>query len=202
MPSLLLAAALAGTSLPPVHVALTFGFDSTIPVTVEEAAIREAAAIWSEYHVVVDSAVPCASEPDETIVLTVQPGFAPAPVNNAGTTANVAVALGALTFAADGTPVSLITVYFDRLRLAITHERLGDVAAERWPPAMRQRIVGRALGRVIAHEIGHYLLATRAHSSSGLMRSVQPFAELFAIPDAGFLLSPGDEQRLVRQVWR
>src|SRR5689334_15968775 len=157
MPPLLLAVALAAVPLPPLHVALTFGFDSPIPVAVEEAAIHEAAAIWSEYHVVVDSAPPCASEPDEAIVLTVQPGYAPVRIEN------MAVALGALAFAADGTPTSLVTVYFDRLRRAIKQQRLGDVSEERWPAVMRERIVGRALGRVIAHEIGHYLLATRTH---------------------------------------
>jgi len=172
MPALLLAAALAGTSPPTMHVALMFASDTTIPAAVEEAAVHEAAAIWSEHHVVVDSAPPCASEPDEAIVLTVQPGYAPAArasVRNVQSVGNVAVALGALAFAEDGTPFSQVTVYFDRLRQAIKHERLGDVAEERWPPAMRERIVGRALGRVIAHEIGLYLLATRGHSSSGLM---------------------------------
>jgi hypothetical protein len=34
------------------------------------------------------------------------------------------------------------------------------------------------------------------------MRSVQPFAELFGVPHAGFLLSRGDERRLARRVGR
>src|SRR5262245_33301127 len=196
-PSLLLAAALAGTSLPPVHIALTFGSRSTIRSAVAVAAVREAAAIWSEHRVVVDLALPCGSEPDEAIVLTVQPGYPQAP---AGT--NLKVALGAIAFADDGTPFSRVTVFFDRLLRSIKNERLGDVAEERWPPDLRQRIIGRALGRVIAHEIGHYLLGTRTHSSSGLMRSVQPFAELFRQPHTGFLLSRSDEQRLMRRMGR
>src|SRR3954470_9505237 len=122
MPSLLLATALAAGGLAPVHVPLTFGFDSAIPAVVEDAALREAAAIWSEHHVVVDGALPCASEPDEVIVLKVQRADAPVPPRN------VAIALGALAFAGDGSPLSLVTVYFDRLRRAIAHERLGDVA--------------------------------------------------------------------------
>jgi hypothetical protein len=195
MPSLVLAAALAGASLPPVHVALTFGMPSTIPPAIATAAVREAAAIWSEHRVVVDLALPCASEPDEAIVLTIQRGYGQGP-----TAANAKVALGAIAFAKDGTPYSFVTVFFDRLLRSIKNERLGDVAQERWPPDLRERVIGRALGRVIAHEIGHYLLGTRAHSSSGLMRSVQPFAELFALGNAGFLLSRDDEQRLARRI--
>jgi hypothetical protein len=126
----------------------------------------------------------------------VQRGYAREPA------ANERVALGAIAFAEDGMPFRQVTVFFDRLLRCIKHERLGDVAEERWPPEMRERIVGRALGRVIAHEIGHYLLATRTHSSSGLMRPVQPFYELFALPHAGFLLSRGDEQRLAQRVGR
>ena len=31
-------------------------------------------------------------------------------------------------------------------------------------------LTGRALGRVLAHEVGHYLLASRSHARQGLMR--------------------------------
>lgn len=40
-----------------------------------------------------------------------------------------------------------------------------------WPPSLREELLGRALGRVLAHEIGHYLLAWRAHTPDGLMRA-------------------------------
>jgi hypothetical protein len=35
---------------------------------------------------------------------------------------------------------------------------------------MVERLLPRALGRALAHELGHYLLARRAHSPTGLMR--------------------------------
>ncbi|HKB11332.1 MAG TPA: hypothetical protein VKD69_11775 [Vicinamibacterales bacterium] len=38
------------------------------------------------------------------------------------------------------------------------------------PAAMAETFLGRALGRALAHEIGHYLLGTREHSAHGLMR--------------------------------
>ena len=53
--------------------------------------------------------------------------------------------------------------------------RLDDV------PAMRQYKLGVVLGRAVAHEIGHYLLATNTHSPYGLMRAsidAREFADL------------------------
>ena len=37
-------------------------------------------------------------------------------------------------------------------------------------PGMVERLLPRALGRALAHELGHYLLARRDHSRAGLMR--------------------------------
>jgi hypothetical protein len=48
-------------------------------------------------------------------------------------------------------------------------------------PLMRQHKLGVVLGRAVAHEIGHYLLETNAHSSYGLMRAsidAREFADL------------------------
>jgi hypothetical protein len=39
-----------------------------------------------------------------------------------------------------------------------------------FPPPMRERAIGRALGRVVAHEIGHWLFG-RDHTPTGLMRA-------------------------------
>jgi hypothetical protein len=38
-------------------------------------------------------------------------------------------------------------------------------------PGMVQRLLPRALGRALAHELGHYLLGRREHSMSGVMRA-------------------------------
>jgi hypothetical protein len=48
-------------------------------------------------------------------------------------------------------------------------------------PAMRQYKLGVVLGRAVAHEIGHYLLQSNAHSPYGLMRAsidAHEFADL------------------------
>src|SRR5262249_62227512 len=38
------------------------------------------------------------------------------------------------------------------------------------PVALAETFLARALGRALAHEIGHYLFGTREHTTDGLMR--------------------------------
>src|SRR5262245_12885367 len=45
-------------------------------------------------------------------------------------------------------------------------------------PALADMFLARGLGRVVAHEIGHYLLGTREHMRHGLMRAVFPPQDL------------------------
>jgi hypothetical protein len=47
-----------------------------------------------------------------------------------------------------------------------------------WPPEVGDRVTGRALGRVLAHEIGHFLLASPVHAARGLMRAAFAAREL------------------------
>jgi hypothetical protein len=56
-------------------------------------------------------------------------------------------------------------------------------------PFVAEREMGRALGRVLAHEIGHVLLAVRNHDHEGLMRAVFSPVELGAPDRQSFRLS-------------
>jgi hypothetical protein len=56
-------------------------------------------------------------------------------------------------------------------------------------PFVAERDMGRALGRVLAHEIGHVLLAVRNHDHEGLMRAVFSPAELGSPDRQSFRLS-------------
>jgi hypothetical protein len=188
IPSVVLAAAVINGAPPQTHVALTFGM-SPPPAAVIRTAVDEAAAIWSPYHVAIDQALPCASAPDEATVISVSMGASsaagqPYPSN-----------IGAIRFSEDGTPDPVVTVYFDLLKRFLAGVRFVLMPEYRWPPALRERILGRGLGRVIAHEIGHYLLGAR-HAPTGLMRALQYTDELFAVPRTGFTLSRSERRRL------
>jgi hypothetical protein len=50
-------------------------------------------------------------------------------------------------------------------------------------------MVARALGRALAHEVGHYLLKEKTHTSNGLMRASWPIQEAIADDWRGFVLT-------------
>ncbi len=56
--------------------------------------------------------------------------------------------------------------------------------------------IGRALGRVLAHEIGHVLLGAPGHQPYGLMRRSFAPAEIVTIPRWAYTLSRKEVERL------
>ena len=88
------------------------------------------------------------------------------------------------------------------VRLVATARVLG-VDEFHWPKLLRDEIIGRVLGRVLAHEIGHYALRRRQHGGEGLMRSIQRADELAALSRKGFRLSASEGAHLSsRAPWR
>jgi hypothetical protein len=65
-----------------------------------------------------------------------------------------------------------------------------------WTTAERDRAIGRVLGRVIAHEIGHYLFGSTRHTTSGLMKAHHSPAEFVAPSRRPFRLSGVEESVL------
>lgn len=59
----------------------------------------------------------------------------------------------------------------------------------------RDELFGRALGRVLAHELYHILLQTTEHGHSGLSRGEQRSADLL-LPQNSF--TPSDERRIAK----
>jgi hypothetical protein len=70
-----------------------------------------------------------------------------------------------------GMPTTLVTVYPLEAERLLSQVRMDErVLAER-PPVLRERLLGRVLGRAVAHEVGHYVFRTGAHAQVGLMRA-------------------------------
>jgi hypothetical protein len=57
---------------------------------------------------------------------------------------------------------------------------------------MHDRILGRMLGRALAHEMGHFLLRKQGHSSTGLMKAQQPVPDLMREDRNCCILSAAD----------
>ncbi len=58
----------------------------------------------------------------------------------------------------------------------------------------------KLLGRAVAHEIGHLLLATNAHAASGLMREIWSRDELLRTRRDDWVLHPFDAAAILRRL--
>ena len=78
--------------------------------------------------------------------------------------------LAALTQPATTCGWGLARVWVQHVESHAALVRRGEHAYASLPLRLADTFLGRALGRVLAHEIGHYLLGTREHTAHGLMR--------------------------------
>jgi hypothetical protein len=134
-------------------------------------------AIWRPYGVAFDwdDAEPQAGTSGRGLHVMLEPSRA------SGAVAAVArpAPLGAVAFRTPVRPLELIrmTVPGPEL-LAVTI--VDDRPLTTRPKTLQDGFIAQALGRGLAHEIGHYLLATRQHTRRGLMRATFRSADLFA----------------------
>lgn len=108
-------------------------------------------------------------------------------------------ALGWMPFV-DGTPSPLVTVSADRTRRLLAQGRWGGRTWDRLPEEVRARLFSRALGRAIAHEVGHFLLRSSSHPPRGLMRARFTVTDLLDGDRRRFRISPGEREVLRARV--
>ena len=158
-----------------------------------ESMQDEAAALWRRYGLRIQwqaepRAATCAAVQASFDVLVDRPTHAPGtPLS--GALGRTRVAPGALAAA---------PIYIDE---DATERVLGLLAADTLMrltghPFVARPDLGRALGRVLAHEIGHLVLAARAHQSRGLMRAVFLADDLVAHQRGSYDLSGAELARL------
>jgi hypothetical protein len=173
----------------PTNLRVVFDADRIVSPAVRANAIKEAARIWKRYDVslVTEDQSQCPSPGSAALNVTIDLGHDPA----AGDTG-----LGAIQFASDGTPASDIVLHYDAVKRIATSAPFMGLHPALWPAGLREEIVARALGRALAHEIGHYLLRSPHHTSSGLMQARHKGSTLGDPNDRGFELTQMDRQRL------
>jgi hypothetical protein len=93
--------------------------------------------------------------------------------------------LAAIIFS-DGVPTSRITAFPVEGERLMQNLRIDDYPIRERPLRLRRELLGRMLGRAIAHEVGHYLFRTTTHQDVGLMRAILPTDELVGPYDSGF----------------
>jgi hypothetical protein len=147
---------------------------------IASTALAEAARVWARYGVSVHPAGGGGSHGGVLVHVRIADGAAPA--------SRDAAALGTITFH-DGVPDPEITLFEGRAWSLIC---TAATTAEHWPISYRELLMGRVLGRALAHELGHFILQARTHSASGLMRASQSIADLMAPDAAALSLSSAD----------
>ena len=80
--------------------------------------------------------------------------------------------LGEISFAATGEPRRVILLFYDAAARLITGAKASGTTSSQFAILHQPNVIGRVLGRALAHEIGHYLLRSPGHSA-GLMRAHQ-----------------------------
>ncbi|HEY2904980.1 MAG TPA: hypothetical protein VGJ29_03710 [Vicinamibacterales bacterium] len=68
------------------------------------------------------------------------------------------------------------------------------------PIAERETLLGRAMGRALAHEMGHYLLASKAHTPKGLMATKRSAIDLFNSDRAHFRIDDGQRAAMAARL--
>jgi hypothetical protein len=160
---------------PALHLSVDIGALAAMPTRQMETMVREATAIWEPYGVALDWVRPgkqVLGLPAGHDVLTISRDD---PADRLASRPSAARRLGAILFL-EGRDVAENTVALavEATRQTVEEARWVNSRVADWPPSLREELLGRALGRVLAHEIGHYLLVWRGHTPDGLMRAAFP----------------------------
>jgi len=149
----------------PMRLRVVFDRCDFLSTIVRADALREAAQLWAPYGVVVDAEDRARdSDPSVTVIVAVDTERVAGLGDNG---------LGEIHFAEDGTPSPHVTLFYRPVeRLAGAAQAMG-IDVRLGPERLRDQVLARALGRALAHELGHFVLRSPHHASSGLMRSGQ-----------------------------
>jgi hypothetical protein len=148
-----------GRSRPASSVAAVLSWQSTaVPATLQARVEIEVTEIWRRIGVNIEWRTPRAGELGVSVI-----------VKDTGATAGLFPPLGWVNFV-DHKPTAVLYASADAAWNTVLagHTDTGRVADG--PRHLHEMLVARLLGRAVAHELGHYLLGSGAHTSAGLMR--------------------------------
>jgi len=182
----LLGSAAAAPSGPRID--LVFG-GSAMPWRLEASAMEEVRGIWAAYGVDIQAVNQRDPGRDDAVRLSVVLANLP----NVRTAPGM---LGSIPFL-DDTPEPVIILYPGAVNTLISTVKVFERPDHDWPYLLRDVVHGRVLGRALAHEIGHYLLRSRQHSATGLMRAQQSTFDLISLDRRSFTLSADEVRRFL-----
>jgi hypothetical protein len=177
-------------------VALTVNVSAApdIPASLVSRALGETDAIWRAAGV--EFVWRRAPEVSASAALHVVIGHDTRPVREAG------LPLGWIYFD-ESTPGQRIYVSYANVHQLMLDSPGVTGPQDRMPIFEREVLMARALGRALAHELGHYFLASKVHTNGGLMKANRTAAEFFGPDERPFKLDGGQRSligaRLARE---
>ena len=163
---------------PPNRVEVLLTTSDTLSPSARTALVRETESIWRRQGVAIHWLPPNDPSPpgkDRLRAIIVEKRSIPA--------AKGAFAIGELVGSTGNHPIAFISIEDAQRLVTYTRGRMGYDILE-----LEERRLGVTLGRALAHEIGHFLLRTKTHARTGLMRSQFHAAEFTDLRDGTFAL--------------
>jgi len=170
-----LALVTANASVTPIAVAVIAPRDITDSLVNRICA--EAGAIWAPAGIALQWNRDGATHEARGLTLEVTIDDRPTPAGRDG-------ALGWVTFTSDRPEHFIHLSRVSAEDLLHSTPGLNDATI-----ASHEALIGRALGRALAHELGHYILRSKVHAGRGLMRATWTSDQTFAVIREGFELS-------------
>ena len=153
-------------------VRLVVANEAGVAPEVLDAAAFEAGAIWARAGVRLTwTFAPTSFERmgADTVVVVIRRALRTPPVSESSEP-SASHALGRISFGVDGRPANMIEVSLDALTGLVLAGVQFDRRIAKLPLANQRVLVGRGLGRVVAHELGHWL-GGRGHVPVGVMKA-------------------------------
>lgn len=116
-----------------------------------------------------------------------------------GTPRGAGSPMGWVNFVGDEPDGDIHISHANAERLVLTIGGVGG-SVRRVTPVERFLLLGRTLGRALAHEIGHYLLKSKEHSTNGLMQGRRTIQEFIAAGRKGFEVDTAQREAIVRRI--
>ncbi|HMF28528.1 MAG TPA: hypothetical protein VKE42_07135 [Candidatus Cybelea sp.] len=106
------------------------------------------------------------------------------------------VPLAWIGFTESGEPSSMIYVSHANAVAYLANSRETVGLADTMTVLQRETYLARAMGRALAHEIGHFLLASPAHTAKGLMMASHTSTEFFYAERGAFGITASERRQM------
>jgi hypothetical protein len=179
------------SSVRPIPLNILITISTSLPSVSRQVLTTEAERIWAREGVEIEWSVPGLASESSDAPLRVMVVTRPTPTVRTKSRWPVAELIP------EASPRALAIASITSAQRVVDEAARGAVLA---PGTSAEYRLGLVLGRAVAHEIGHFLLATGTHAENGLMRASVDAREFAAMGGEAFRLD-GDASRWLRQTW-